>query len=179
MSQSTTLPTPRVVSILRDVGRALAFAHTHGIVHRDIKPENILLSGATAVVTDFGIAKAFEDASAPSAETNTMLTRFGTCVGTPRYMAPEQIVGDPAIDHRADIYSFGIVGYELIAGRLPFDERDALAHLAVQPEHLRELRVDAPRRLADLVMRCIERERDLRPQGMAEVLMALEDVGPR
>jgi tRNA A-37 threonylcarbamoyl transferase component Bud32 len=175
------LPIPSVISILRDVGRALTFAHMHGIVHRDIKPENILLSGATAVVTDFGIAKAIEAAAATAAETSTLLTRFGARVGTPRYMAPEQIAGDPAIDHRADIYSYGIVGYELLAGRSPFAERNAqaelTAHLAERPRDVRELRMDTPEPLADLVMRCLRKDRDSRPQTMAEVLAALETVG--
>lgn len=180
LSQGTALPIPSVISILRDVGRALAFAHMHGIVHRDIKPENILLSGATAVVTDFGIAKAVEAAATAGAETNMLLTRFGTRVGTPRYMAPEQIASDPAIDHRADIYSYGIVGYELLAGRSPFAERNAqavmVAHLAEQPTDVRELRMDTPQPLADLVMRCVRKDRHFRPQSMAEVLAALEAV---
>ena len=115
LSKGSALPIPSVTSILRDVGRALAFAHMHGVVHRDIKPENILLSGATAVVTDFGIAKAVEAAAATAADTSVLLTTFGMRVGTSRYMAPEQIVGDPAVDHRADIYSYGIVGWPRIS----------------------------------------------------------------
>jgi serine/threonine-protein kinase len=151
-----------------------------GIVHRDIKPENILLSGATAVVTDFGIAKAVEAATA-AAETSMALTRFGACVGTPRYMAPEQVLGDPAIDHRADIYSYGLVAYELLAGRSPIAEVSApsalAAHLAGAPVDVRELRTDTPRELADLVMRCINKDRQSRPQSMDEVLVALDYVG--
>jgi len=181
LSQGTALPIASVISILRDVGRALAFAHMHNVVHRDIKPENILLSGATAVVTDFGIAKAVEVAEAAAPETSTLLTRLGARVGTPRYMAPEQISGDPAIDHRADIYSYGIVGYELLAGRSPFAERTAqaalAAHLVEQPIDVRELRMDTPQPLADLMMRCIRKDRHLRPQTMVEVLTALEEVG--
>ena len=181
LSQGTALKIPTVISILRDIGRALAFAHMHGIVHRDIKPDNILLSGATAVVSDFGIAKAVEAAVANAAEKSMLLTRFGTCVGTPRYMAPEQIAGDPTIDHRADIYSYGIVGYELLAGRPPFAECNVQAALAAQlanqPAEVRELRMDAPQPLCDLVMRCIKKDRHLRPQTVAEVLAALEEVG--
>jgi DNA-binding SARP family transcriptional activator/tRNA A-37 threonylcarbamoyl transferase component Bud32 len=175
--QGTPLTIPSVISILRDVGRALAFAHLHNIVHRDIKPENILLSGATAVVTDFGVAKAVE-AAGGEAETSTRLTGFGTRVGTPHYMAPEQIMGAPPIDGRTDIYSYGIVGYELLAGRSPFAERNAqaalAAHLAEQPGDVRELRLDTPPALADLVMRCVKKDCHLRPQSMAEVLSALE-----
>src|SRR5439155_12896947 len=105
-----------IISILRDVARALAYAHDHGVVHRDIKPENVLLSGDAAVVTDFGIAKAIDQASRLPNEPgrrDSTLTRAGTSVGTPAYMAPEQISGDPTIDHRADLYSFGCLAYEL------------------------------------------------------------------
>jgi serine/threonine protein kinase len=133
------LPLDQTIGILRDVGRALAFAHERGVVHRDIKPENVLLSGDAAVVTDFGIAKAIAAARAsahdgqPSAST---VTQAGTAVGTPAYMAPEQITADPIIDHRADLYSFGCLGYELLAGQPPFGgPAQALfaAHLTARP----------------------------------------------
>jgi DNA-binding SARP family transcriptional activator/tRNA A-37 threonylcarbamoyl transferase component Bud32 len=178
LSEGTPVPIPRVISILRDVARALAFAHEHGIVHRDIKPENILISGATAVVTDFGIGKAIEQAQATAAETRIALTGVNACVGTPAYMAPEQIAADPAIDHRADIYSFGIVGYELLAGRSPFADRSAqaalAAHLGEQLRDVREVRMDTPQTLDELVMRCVKKDPNLRPQSMEEVLAALE-----
>ncbi|MEO6211664.1 MAG: serine/threonine-protein kinase [Gemmatimonadaceae bacterium] len=109
-----TVSIAETVSILRDVSRALAYAHEHGVVHRDIKPDNVLLSGHTAVVTDFGIAKAIADAAASPA--GATLTQLGTAVGTPMYMAPEQAAGDPDTDHRADIYAFGCMAYELLAG---------------------------------------------------------------
>ena len=114
---------PRSIGVLRDVAQALAYAHERGVVHRDIKPDNVLLSGGTAVVTDFGIAKAISAArtSAPGAT----LTQIGTSIGTPAYMAPEQAAGDPDIDHRADIYSLGAMAYELLAGRPPFADRTA------------------------------------------------------
>ena len=112
------LPIAEAVSILRDVSRALAYAHERGVVHRDIKPDNVLLSGGTAVVTDFGIAKALSD-SRTHAEGAT-LTQLGTAIGTPAYMAPEQAAGDPDTDHRADIYAFGCMAYELLAGHPPF-----------------------------------------------------------
>ena len=105
-------PSPRPSSILRDVARALAYAHSQGIVHRDIKPENVLLSGGAAVVADFGIAKALSasrtQADGRSGATQG-LTQIGTSLGTPAYMAPEQAVGDPSTDHRADVYSWGVV----------------------------------------------------------------------
>ena len=176
LSREGAQPVPQVISILRDVGRALGYAHVQGVVHRDIKPGNILLSGATAVVTDFGIAKAFEDA-AGAATTSVALTRFGTCVGTPPYMAPEQVAGAPAIDHRADIYSFGVVGYELLAGSVPFADRqtsaDLFAQLTQPARDVREVRSDTPERLAALLTRCLNPDRQLRPQSMDEVLSVL------
>jgi serine/threonine-protein kinase len=156
----------------------LEFAHSHGVLHRDIKPENILLSGATAVVTDFGIAKAVEAAEAAATERSTVLTSSGSAIGTPHYMAPEQIAAAQAIDHRADIYSFGIVGYELLTGRSPFADRNALAalsaHLVEHPRDVREVRTDTPQMLGELVVRCLAKSPDSRPQTMLEVLGALE-----
>jgi tRNA A-37 threonylcarbamoyl transferase component Bud32 len=176
LSEGTPVPIPRVISILRDVGRALAFAHEHGIVHRDIKPENILISGATAVVTDFGIAKAIEQAQGTVVETRTALTG-NACIGTPAYMAPEQIAAEAAIDHRADIYSYGIVAYELLSGRSPFGHADVqavfAAHLLERPRDIRRMRSDTPSSLADLVMRCVEKAPASRPQTIQELLSVL------
>src|SRR5438477_3496985 len=114
LARDGALPVPQVVNVLRDVARALAYAHAHGVVHRDIKPDNVLLSGGTAVVTDFGIAKAISAArtSAPGAT----LTQVGTSIGTPAYMAPEQAAGDANVDHRADVYALGAMAYELLVG---------------------------------------------------------------
>jgi serine/threonine protein kinase len=152
LSAGTALSIPRTIEILRDVARALSFAHGHGVVHRDIKPENILLSGATAVVTDFGIAKALRDAETRVSQTDATLTRTGMSVGTPHYMAPEQITGDPAMDHRGDIYSFGVMAYELLAGHSPFGGLSAqaaiAAHLLERPRDIRQVRADTPRALA-------------------------------
>jgi eukaryotic-like serine/threonine-protein kinase len=104
------LPVPEAVGILRDVAKALAFAHEQGIVHRDIKPDNVLISGGSAMVTDFGIAKAITSARAvePDAQ-GGVLTMIGTSLGTPAYMAPEQAAGDPSTDHRADIYAYAMM----------------------------------------------------------------------
>ena len=99
------MPVVDTVRIVRDVARALDFAHGHGVVHRDIKPENILLAGDSATVTDFGISKALDAARTPGH--SGTLTELGFAVGTPQYMAPEQISADPDVDHRADLYSLG------------------------------------------------------------------------
>ena len=106
--------------ILRDVAEALEYAHARGVVHRDIKPENVLLAGRNAVVADFGIAKAMSAARADAG--TAALTAVGTSLGTPAYMAPEQAVGDHT-DHRADLYAWGMMAYELLAGAHPFAEK--------------------------------------------------------
>ncbi|MEJ7810808.1 MAG: serine/threonine-protein kinase, partial [Gemmatimonadaceae bacterium] len=103
------------VSIMKDVARALAYAHGRGIIHRDIKPDNILLAANSAVVTDFGVAKALsasrEGNPRPAAMT---ITGVGISLGTPAYMAPEQAAADPKADHRVDLYALGIVLYEVL-----------------------------------------------------------------
>ena len=121
MTSGGLLPVPECIRILRDVARAIAYAHDQGIVHRDIKPENILLSGDAAVVTDFGIAKAVSVAQ--TLGSNETLTSAGVGLGTPAYMAPEQASGDPSTDYRADFYSFGCLAYELLTGQPPFTGR--------------------------------------------------------
>jgi serine/threonine protein kinase len=107
--------------ILRDVAKALSYAHRQGIVHRDIKPENVLLSEGTAMVADFGVARAISAASTMVG--GATITQLGTQIGTPAYMAPEQAAGDPDVDFRADLYAFGVMAYELLAGQHPFAER--------------------------------------------------------
>ena len=167
-----------ITGILRDVARALEFAHDHGVVHRDIKPDNVLLAGSSATVTDFGIAKAISAARA-GAEGST-LTMAGTSIGSPAYMAPEQAAGDPNIDHRSDIYAFGCMAYELLAGQPPFTGSSPArllgAHLGEKPRDVRELRGDVPPALADLVMRCLEKDPDARPAQARELVRVLDSV---
>jgi tetratricopeptide (TPR) repeat protein len=178
------IPIPEAVSLLRDIARALAYAHERGVVHRDIKPENVLLSGGSAAVADFGIAKALSAAgtgtSAAAAGADRRLTQIGTAIGTPMYMAPEQAAADPSADHRADIYSFGCLAYEVLSGRPPFIESSPQKLLAAQmterPRPVAELRPDVPGALAALVMRCLEKDPDARPQTAADVSRELDAV---
>lgn len=166
-------------SILRDVARALAYAHVRGVVHRDIKPDNVLLSGGTAVVTDFGIAKALV-ASATTHDRGATLTQMGTALGTPAYMAPEQAAGDPDTDYRADFYAFGCMAYELLTGRPPFEARTPqrllAAHMGETARPVTDARPDTPPALADLVARCMAKEPSERPANADELLAALDAV---
>jgi serine/threonine protein kinase len=166
------------VRILGDIARALEYAHNHGVVHRDIKPENVLLSGGTAVVTDFGIAKAIN--AAQTRQLPHTLTGAGTSLGTPGYMAPEQAAGDQ-VDARADIYSWGVVAYELVTGVHPFtDKRTAQQLIAAQisqtPRPIDEVRGDVPSSLASLISRAMEKDPVDRPQTAGELVKALDDA---
>jgi len=170
------LPIIDALNVLRDVVRALAYAHEHGVVHRDIKPDNVMLSSDAAVVTDFGIAKAVSVALTESRDAT--LTQAGTVIGTPAYMAPEQATGDAAIDHRADIYSFGCLGYELFTGHPPFREQTThlliAAHIATVPRPITEIRADVPPAVADLLAHCLAKDPANRPQSARELLPFLD-----
>ncbi len=178
LAKDGALPLRDVTAILRDVARALEYAHGQGVVHRDIKPDNVLMAGSSATVTDFGIAKAIS-ASRTEARGAT-LTSVGTSIGTPAYIAPEQASGDANTDHRADIYAFGCMAYELLTGRTPFGDRPPqklfVAHLSEKPENVAELRPDTPPALAALVMQCLEKEPGMRPQSAKDILHALDAV---
>ncbi|MEP7001723.1 MAG: protein kinase [bacterium] len=167
------------VEILRDVAAALAYAHRAGIVHRDIKPANILREGEHAVVTDFGVAKAVSQALGLDTRTSAA-TASGMAIGTPAYMAPEQLAGDSAADHRVDIYAFGLLGYELLTGHSPFRGPSPQALMAAQltqpPPPLLEARADVPPVLAALLTRCLEKDASQRPPSAESVIEVLRAV---
>ncbi len=171
------LPVHQAIRMLREIASALAYAHEHGIVHRDIKPDNVLLSGGSAMVTDFGVAKAL---SASSNTEHGGLTSVGVALGTPAYMAPEQASADPSVDHRADIYAFGVLAYELLTGQPPFAGRTPqhvlAAHVTEVPEAITRRRASLPPALAALVMRCLEKRPADRPQSASEIVHTLDDI---
>src|SRR6185436_14891969 len=175
LAREGELPVRDAVRILKDVADALAYAHARGIVHRDIKPDNVLLSGNHALVADFGVAKAVSQAKGQSG-----LTSVGVALGTPTYMAPEQAAGDPNIDHRADIYAFGAMAYEMLGGRPPFTglspHQMLAAHIMEPVPPLTDARPSVPPALAELVMRCLEKNPPDRPQTAAEVYQVLESL---
>jgi serine/threonine protein kinase/tetratricopeptide (TPR) repeat protein len=182
LSRDGAFPLPAAVRVLRDVATALAYAHRRAVMHRDIKPENILIGeGGDALVADFGLAKAIavaRVADAPYAIGG--LTSVGVAVGTPAYMAPEQSVADPTADGRADLYSFGVVAYEVLAGSHPFAGRTPhallAAHATEAPEGLTKRRASVPADLEALVMRLLAKHPADRPQSADEVLAILDGV---
>lgn len=144
--------------VLREVAGALALAHSRDVVHRDIKPDNILLNqeDGRAIVTDFGIARAVSDGA------DSRLTATGVAIGTPHFMSPEQCAGDREIDGRADLYSLGVVGYQMLTGELPFTANTTPALLVKQiseaPTPVERKRAGIPDDLARIVMRLLEKD---------------------
>lgn len=178
LQQSGELPVIDAVNILRDVTRALAYAHRRGVAHRDIKPENIILSEDGAMVVDFGVAKALS--ASTSASDRDFSTGIGVALGTPAYMSPEQAAADPLTDQRSDIYSLGIVAYELLAGYAPFAGRPLSAilsaHATELPEPIGKVRAHVPPRLSMIVMQCLQKRPADRPQTAEAVLKELDAV---
>ena len=177
LTEAKRLAPRDVVRILHDVVDALAYAHERGVVHRDIKPDNILTSGMHALVTDFGVAKALS-ASIPAHGGTTT----GMAIGTPAYMAPEQLAADPAADHRVDIYGVGLLAYELLTGSNPFTGVSPQATLAAQltqmPTAPHRSYADVPQPLSRLVMQCLEKDANKRQASARALLAALEALPP-
>lgn len=173
LAKGGELPIKEALLVLREVADALAYAHSKGVVHRDIKPDNVMLSGKHALVTDFGVAKAVSESTGRQS-----LTSLGVALGTPSYMAPEQAAAEPNVDHRADLYAFGAMAYEMLAGRPPFTGMSAqavlAAHVTQTPDAVTGLRPAIPEALGGLVMRCLEKRPADRWQTAEELIPHLE-----
>jgi serine/threonine-protein kinase len=171
LDREGALPVNEGIRILRQIASAVSYAHRNGVVHRDIKPDNVLLSDEFALVADFGVARAL---SASATTDDARLTSGGVALGTPTYMAPEQALADPEIDHRADIYAFGVMAYEVLTGAPPFRGKSAqatlAAHVVQPPDPIESKRADIPPGISEMVMRCLEKKPSDRPQSAGELL---------
>src|SRR5216117_414975 len=169
------LPPDEARRIMQETADALGAAHAFGIIHRDVKPDNILLEGSRGrvVVTDFGIAKALSSTTG-----GATLTATGVAIGTPHYMSPEQAAGDREIDGRSDIYSLGVVGYQMLAGELPFSAPTVpgilLKQITEQAPNLQDRTPTCPDDLASCVMRSLEKEPEARWPTADALRRALE-----
>lgn len=180
LTRRGALPLPEALRLLRELASALAYAHAKGVVHRDIKPENILLSDGVAMISDFGVAKALEEASADAVSSGRRLTTVGMVLGTPAYMAPEQVSNARVVDHKADLYAFACVAYEMLTGAPPFVRASLRATMSAQvsatPTPLTQLRPEVPPPLADLLMRCLEKDPLQRPLSATAVVKVLDGL---
>jgi len=174
LAREGALPVTDAVRLLAEVADALAFAHGKGVIHRDVKPDNILLEGKHAVLADFGIARALIKAT-----TGERLTVTGSSVGTPGYMAPEQVSGDN-VDARADLYSLAVVGYEMLSGKPPFTGSSSLAvlaaHLTTPPLPLHDVRPEVPAFVSGIIQRALSKAPEDRFQSAAELADALSEA---
>jgi predicted ATPase/DNA-binding SARP family transcriptional activator len=173
LAREPTLPVDDALRLTREVADAIDHAHARGVVHRDIKPENILLADGHAVVADFGIAKALSEAATATGS----VTATNTVIGTPAYMAPEQVAGDAAVDGRSDIYSLACVLYEMLAGRPPWIATTTQALLArrftEEPLSLRVLRPEVTDPIDRAVRRALAPEPDMRFSTASDFAAAL------
>jgi Tol biopolymer transport system component/tRNA A-37 threonylcarbamoyl transferase component Bud32 len=180
LQRERQLAIPDALRIAREVADALAYAHGHGVVHRDIKPENVLVHGNHALVADFGIALAVEEAG------GTRLTQTGVSIGTPQYMAPEQAMGDRAADHRVDIYALGAITYEMLVGEPPFTGLTSQAIVAKvmteDPKGLVLQRRNIPEGVEAAVLTALEKlpaDRFATAAEFSQALAAAPAVSPR
>ncbi len=166
------LPEEDLVRLARDIIAALDFAHAQGVIHRDLKPDNVLIrSDGTAVLTDFGIARAV---SGYVASTGVNMT-----IGTPQYLSPEQAQGR-AVDQRADYYALGVTLYKAATGEVPFSSTDwfelARMHVEDPPPPLRKKRPDLSKRFERVVLKCLAKHPDDRYSNAGELLAELQEV---
>jgi serine/threonine-protein kinase len=176
LTRERQLPVDAALQIGREVADALGYAHAHGVIHRDIKPENILLESGHAVVADFGIARAIDQAGGAG------LTATGIAVGTPAYMSPEQAAGSRDLDGRSDLYGLGCVLYEMLAGQPPFTgptaESLAHQHLSLHPRPVTELRPAVPAVVGAALQRALAKAPADRFASAAEFCVALAAPAP-
>lgn len=173
LKQQGRLPVEQTLKIARQLAAALDAAHTEGVIHRDLKPQNVLVdSEGRSYVSDFGLAKSLEADSG-------MMTRTGEVLGTPRYMSPEQVEGKPA-DHRSDIYSLGLILYEMATGETPFPAESAaqmmVQRLTVTPRDPNRLNPEIPTYLSNIIMRCLTVDPARRYQSAREILADLDSA---
>jgi predicted Ser/Thr protein kinase len=176
LAGNTRVPVPEARRLLTEVASALAYAHSRGVIHRDIKQDNILLSsdGGRAMVTDFGIARAISNTSGA----DSRLTATGVAIGTPTYMSPEQCAGDREVDGRSDLYSLGIVAYQMLSGDVPFRGTGTGAllvkHISEKPVPITDQVPDLPPWLARIVMCLLEKQPADRFPDAGSLVHALE-----
>jgi eukaryotic-like serine/threonine-protein kinase len=171
LQDNPKLPFERVLSFSQQLADALTAAHSEGVIHRDLKPQNILVAKNDQIyVSDFGLAKSFED-------NNVATSRTGAFLGTPRYMSPEQVEGKPA-DQRSDLYAYGLILYEMVAGDVPFKGETTLQvmyqRIKETPKSPKLLNPELPNWFDNVIMRCLERDPETRYQSAAEIVFDLQ-----